>query len=263
LQTATQALIEIAHAHKRRIELAAALTNRSDAPPVGEVDAREPLPAPRVTIAQQEARARGARWLGRWEEVQGRQAAGQSLRQIARDLGMHRRTVRRLLALPQPEATQRAMQPRPGGLTSPTLAPYVPYLQDRWQAGCTNILQLHRERVAQGYTGSRSLLSTALQAWRPSKEERAARQQERRRRRRRVSVRSLCVRPPEQLDAAERAALAALLEQIPEPGVGHGLVQRFRAMLAERDLPGLDAWHHGCTCEWAPHIRESGRRPRE
>ena len=236
LQNATQALIEIAQAHRRRIELSAAVADRTDPQPATEPE--EGVPAPRVSGAHQEAEARRARWLGRWEEVQRRRAAGQSLRRIARDLGMHRRTVRRPLALPELEAAERAAHPRPGGLTSPTLAPFVSYLQDRWQAGCNNILQLYRELAAKGYTGSRSLLYAALQAWRP-KAERTARRQGRRRR---VSVRSLCVRPPDQLDASERAALAALLEQVPELGVGHALVQRFRSLLAERDLPGFDGW---------------------
>lgn len=240
LQNATLALIEIAQTHKRTIELAAAVVDRGADPPARAGD--HPVSPPRRSVADQEAQARRDRWLTRWKDLRQRRTAGQSLRQIARETGLHRKTVRRLLALPEPDATRMAVRPRPSGLVSPTLAPYVPYLQDRWQAGCTNILQLHRELVTQGYPGSRSLLYTALQAWRPPKEERAGRRAERRRQRRRVSVRSLCVRPPEHLDASERAALAALLQQIPNLGVGHALVQPFRALLAERNLPGLEPW---------------------
>jgi transposase len=154
---------------------------------------------------------------------------------------MHRQTVRRLLALPEPVATRKAAAPRPSGLSSPTLHPFVAYLQDRWQAGCSNILQLYRELVAQGYTGSRSLLYTALQAWRPPKAEQAQRQQQRRIRRR-VSVRSLCVRLPDHLDESERAALDALLAQTPDLAAGHALVQRFRALLKDHNLAGLVDW---------------------
>jgi hypothetical protein len=54
-------------------------------------------------------------------------------------------------------------------LTSPTLRPFVDYLQDRWQAGCTNAAQLLRELAAQGYQGSYSLLMqftpTESSAW--------------------------------------------------------------------------------------------------
>ncbi len=69
-----------------------------------------------------------------------------------------------------------------------------------------------------------------------------ARRKERQRQRRQVSVRSLCVRLPQHLDDRERAARDTLLEQIPELGAGYALVQRFRALLAEHNLPGLDGW---------------------
>ena len=59
---------------------------------------------------------------------------------------------------------------------------------------------------------------------------------------RRTSVRWLCLRPPEQLDEAEGAALARVLEQEPELATAHELVQRFRALVRERDLPALGAW---------------------
>lgn len=48
---------------------------------------------------------------------------------------------------------------------SPTLQPFVAYLQGRWQAGCTNVAQLNRELEAQGYRGSYSDDASAL-AWR-------------------------------------------------------------------------------------------------
>ena len=191
--------------------------------------------------AAQEQRDRRVRWLRRWQEVQCRHTAGESLRQIARETGRQRKTVRRLLALPEPAATERAGRPRPGGLMSPTLAPFVPSLQDRWQAGCHNIAQLYRDLVEQGYVGSASLLYTALQAWRPPKEEQAQHQRARRERRR-ASVRSLCVRLPEHLDTVEQAALATLLAQTPDLATGHALVQRFRAVLKEHNLAGLDGW---------------------
>jgi transposase len=238
LQNATSALLEVAQNHKCRLALADATAEQTGQPEDAEPP---PVPAPRVSRAEQEQRERRARWLRRWEEVQRRHAAGESLRQIARETGMHRKTVRRLLALPEPVATRKAAAPRPNGLSSPTLAPYVPYLQDRWQAGCSNILQLYRDLVTQGYTGSRSLLYTALQAWRPPKAEQAERRRARRVSRR-VSVRSLCVRLPDHLDASEREALNTLLDQTPDLASGHALVQRFRALLKEHNLAGLEGW---------------------
>src|SRR5882724_13027613 len=34
------------------------------------------------------------------------------------------------------------------------LAPHLPFLRERWEAGCYNIAQLYRELVARGYTQS-------------------------------------------------------------------------------------------------------------
>lgn len=237
LQNATQALIAITQTHKRRIELAEAATDQADAATATNAAA---APTPRLNQEQQEQQARRARRRARWEEVHRRHAAGQSQRRIARELDLNRLTVRQLLAQPEPVLVRKPAPPRPAGLTSPTLQPFVMDLQDRWQAGCQNIAQLYRDLVALGYAGSRSLLYTALQAWRPSREEREQRRNEQQRRR--VSVRSLCIRLPEHLDASERAALVQLLEQTPDLAAGHALVQRLRTVLKACDLVGLDPW---------------------
>src|SRR3977135_2640055 len=97
--------------------------------------------------------------------------AGQTQRQIARELRIARMTVQRLLNTPRPTmaAPPESCPPepsRPGGLSSPSLLPYLAYLQTRWQAGCSNILQLHREIAELGYLGSRSLMYRALVPWR-------------------------------------------------------------------------------------------------
>jgi hypothetical protein len=131
--------------------------------------------------------------IARWEEVQRRHAVGESLRSIARTMGMNRHTVRRLVAeerLPQ----NHIGHPRPGGLTSPTLEPYVSHLQDRWRAGCHIVAQLYREIALRGYQGSYSLLQQALAAWRPPRPAPKERMHTRQ-----LSIRWLCLRPPEDL----------------------------------------------------------------
>jgi transposase len=184
------------------------------------------------------AAARAAR-RARWEDVRRRRADGQSIQGIARDLGMGRRTVRRLLATPDPPRN-RVLHPRPGGLTSPSLQPYVAYLQDRWQAGGHNISRLYREIAAQGFTKSRSLVAQALLAWRPPRPPGPRRRG--RPRQRRVSVRWLCLRPPAHLDAGERAALDQLLAADAALRTGYDLLQRFRRVIAARDGAALATW---------------------
>lgn len=203
-----------------------------------EVAAREAMVVgakPLSPTKQRQVDRRAAR-VARWEEVQRRRTAGESYRGIAHAMGINRRMVRRLAQTPL--APQRQIRhPRPSGLKSPTLQPYVSYLQDRWQDGCHNIRQLQREIAAQGYTGSYSLLNQALRPWRPPREPPKTRRQ-----RRRMSVRWLCLRPPDQLKDEERAALETLLAEEPELALAHHLLQRFRSLIADRESASLDAW---------------------
>jgi transposase len=124
--------------------------------------------------------------------------------------------------------------------------PYVPYLQDQWQAGCHNAAQLFREIVARGYTGSYSLLHQATRPWRPPRapaEDRRTRAPTGRRRRdRRYLVRHLCLTPPARLTSDERAALDGLLAADPGLAAGHDLLRRFRGLVAARDAGALDGW---------------------
>ena len=180
------------------------------------------------------------RRVGRWETVRARRAAGDSLSQIAADLGMSRMTVRHLLRTPEPPPP--IVMPRPGGLRSPLLQPYLSYLQDRWQAGCANIAQLDREIRVLGYTGSHSLVHQALLPWRPPRPTRGVKQRRGRPRSRRYSVRWLCLCPPEQLDADEHAALDQVLAEDQEVARGYTLLQRFRRLMAERNVAALDDW---------------------
>lgn len=224
LQNASQALEQVLRTRHRRIAITVA-----EVPATVDPDrALSPL--------QQKAQNRRAARIARWEEVQRRHAAGESLRSIARTMGMNRHTVRRLVAEDLPPQNH-IVHPRPGGLTSPTLEPYVSDLQDRWQAGCHNVTQLYREIARRGYQGSYSLLQQALAAWRPPPPPKTERK-----RTRHLSIRWLCLRPPEDLQQDERPVLEQVLAEDEELHTGYQLVQRFRKLIAERDVPALVAW---------------------
>src|SRR5713226_7248598 len=133
---------------------------------------------------------------------------------------------------------------RPGGLSSPSLLPYLAYLQTRWQAGCSNILQLHREIAELGYLGSRSLMYRALVPWRgprppPQADAGSRRRGGRPRRAKRLSLRWLCLRPPHQLDHEEQKALQLALEEDERLAAGYRLLQRFRRLIARRGIRDL------------------------
>jgi transposase len=84
-------------------------------------------------------------------------AEGKPLLQIAKQLKMSRTTVTAYAAaavFPERAATR----PQPSQLD-----PYLAYLQERWQAGCTNASQLWREIHAQGYPGGRRQVARWMQ----------------------------------------------------------------------------------------------------
>jgi transposase len=55
-------------------------------------------------------------------------------------------------------------------------------------------------------------------------------------------LRWLCLRPPDQLKAEEQVALQQALSEDLELATGYMLLQRFRQLVAERDLPALAPW---------------------
>jgi transposase len=84
----------------------------------------------------------------RFAEVKTLQAQGWSQRAVAEQLQMSRGTVRRYWPL---DAYPKR-QPGPQSVSS--VAPYLPYLVQRWQAGEQNRTTLWQALQAQGYTGS-------------------------------------------------------------------------------------------------------------
>ena len=239
VKNASAAMDELLQGRRRQIAVAV-----PDPPP--------PTPSAKPPSARQQRMAdRRAARIARWEEVQRRHQEGEGLRHIARELGISRVTVRRLIDTPIPPRN-RIVHPRPSGLTSPSLQPHVTYLQDRWQEGCSNITQLFREIVEQGYAGSRSLLYTALQTWRGP---RSPPVQRRRQKSWRFSVRWLCLRPPDQLKPEEQTALQHILKEDADLAAGYRLLQRFRDVVAKRDVAALDPWLRDAqTSTLAPFI---------
>ena len=234
VHNASAALIEVLQRYRRRLDLPAPDFPAPDhQPPVASAVSDQGYPLSPAKQRQADARSRR---VARWERVRTLHAAGVSGRRIAEEVGVNRKTVQRLIAAGDPPHNQRE-RPRPGGLTSPTLQPFVEYLQDRWQQGCTNASRLFREIQAQGYGGSQTLLIQAVQAWRPPRPTHPVR-----RTLRRVGVRGLCLRLPESLSPEEQVVLQQFLTDEPEVGTGYELLQRFRAVVHDRNLGRLETW---------------------
>ncbi len=244
VQNASNALYEMLRG--RRLDLGE--MESSEVAPVGTLPAsalgveRAEAPPPELPLSRlkRELAERQLARTARWEKVQALTKAGASAASIAREVGVSARTVRRLRARPDP-ARKRRENTRPVGLRSPMLQPYLTYLQDRWQAGCTNMARLFREIVARGYPGSQSLVRSALRAWRPPRPPKSERQKLMRLTSHR-SLRWLCLRPPDQLKSDERVVLDRLLAQDAKLALGHKLLQDFRSVIASRDIDKLDVW---------------------
>ena len=143
---ASAALDEVLRSRRRRVEYVVVATE----PNVDVAERPAVSPPTPISRARQYALEVRARRAARWEAVHERCAAGHAQRQIARELGIARMTVQRLLNTPLPSIADlpESYPPEPsppGSLSSPSLLPHLAYLRTRWQAGCTNILQLHRE----------------------------------------------------------------------------------------------------------------------
>jgi transposase len=75
------------------------------------------------------------------------------LRQIARLIGVERKTIRRWLRTGHPPTWRKPPRPR-------MLDHFSDYLEQRWADGCRNAAQLWREMVARGFPGRPSIVRT-------------------------------------------------------------------------------------------------------
>jgi transposase len=131
------------------------------------------------------------------------------------------------------------------------LAPYLPYLRERWASGAHNGLQLFREITDRGYTGSRALLGRLIAQWRtalppkprpgkPRKPRLVARTGQRRLSSRSASF--LMIVSPEKLTAKQQQQVESICQASAELHTIYLLSQEFVAMLKERRPEALDAW---------------------
>ena len=97
------------------------------------------------------------------KEIYELKGGGHGVREIARELGISRNTVRRYLKSPE------AMRSRPRPPRGSKLDAYVGHIDRRMSEGLDNCVVLHREVCALGYRGS---YSTVVQYVRPRRRQR-------------------------------------------------------------------------------------------
>ncbi|GGT56361.1 transposase [Streptomyces atratus] len=159
-------------------------------------------------------------------------AAGHSRRSIGRRLHMTHRTVKRLADAAAPEDLfQGQWQNRPTVLDE-----YKPYLDDRWNQGCTSAWALWEEIVPFGYKGSYQRVRAYLREKRLSPGTASARPPTPR------TVSGWILRHPESLTESEQMRLKAVLAHCPELNALTGHVRSFARMLTEREGERLPEW---------------------
>jgi transposase len=123
------------------------------------------------------------------------------------------------------------------------LDPYQPYLFQRWESGCHNMVRLHQELVARGYKGSYASVRDHLVRRLPEGKKNAAKGNE-------LSpappssrqATFLFLHQPEKLTPDEQAVLLTLRQTHPEVDRTYDLVQQFAQMLRTRTGEHLDGW---------------------
>jgi transposase len=176
----------------------------------------------------------------RYEQMRTLRDAGFTVLDIAQLVGATRRTVYRYLALGGPPERQR-----PPRSARRVLAPYEPYLIQRWVEGCRNRARLFREIRLQGYQHSARTVSLFLKRL---TDEQPLVPTAGPPRQTMVSVPSarhvacLLVWRKERLPEEERAYLQRLCDHEPTIARAYELAQEFVIMARERTGHRFDAW---------------------
>jgi transposase len=215
-------------------------------PPDGTGAVPVPPPSP-PSRAQTLAHQRRAQRLALYQQIWTLHRQGWPGHVIATQLGIGKNTVFRYLRTPTfPERKPRSDRGRS------LLTPYIPYLLERWNAGCRDALRLFRALQQRGYAGSYVTVARYAQRMRQ------AQSQTPRQRRprhplplvtapphRALTPRRatwLVLRRPEQRTPEEEHLLAQLTAQDAELADAITLAQDFAQLVRQRQPAQLDLW---------------------
>lgn len=198
------------------------------APPEESEDtsAVEPLPASPASESPL-ARPPNPRKQALWEAVWIRHRHGESMRAIARVLGLSRITVKRYLQSASPPVYPAHIARRT------QLSPYLPYLRQRWREGCHNARLLYGELVQRGYLGGETQVKALVRPWRQSAHPPAHRS---------VFHAGIFLRPAARLTPEELEDRDRWLAPHPPLAKGYALKERFLDLMQRRDVGALEAW---------------------
>jgi len=182
----------------------------------------------------------------RYDLVQGLKAQGKGIKPIRRETGLAKGTVRRFYyAETVDELLAKVKDGRPSILDE-----HKPYLHQRWNEGCTNVIQLHAELKERGYTGGYGTIRDYVLPFReagaappavpgPPKARDLAR---------------WITADPDHLDDDEKAELARARERCPDLDALAGHVTEFAKMLTGLHGDRLDGWIAAVEADDQPEL---------
>ena len=202
--------------------------------------------AGQATTAHAENRARVVRARQRYEQVQALKAEGKNVATITRELRLAPGTARRYYrAASVDEVVAGTLTGWPSKLDD-----HKPYLHQRWNSGCTNIGQLHREITAQGYRGSYGTVYAYLRPFKGLAAPPAVPAPPKVR-----HITSWILRDPATLDDDEQASLDAVRAHCPHLDDLASHVTEFAKILTGRRGEQLDAWIAQASAGDQPDLR--------
>ncbi len=179
---------------------------------------------------------------------------------IARQLGVSRRTVYSYLTMTEPLARTRIHRQY-----KPLIEPDKEYLTKRWNEGCRNAQQVHRELKEQGYTGSDQPIVRYFARFRTGKDARKFKQAD-------PETATPVKAPPRRTPTASQVAhwisfkeeqrldwqqkyLTQLCEADPQIREAYELIEDFTTMLRKRQGERLDAWLQKAEAQGIAELR--------
>jgi transposase len=200
--------------------------------------------AGQATAAHAGNRARVVRARQRYEQVQKLKAEGKRIAAITRELRLAPGTARRYFhAQSAGELVAASLAGWPSMLDD-----YKPHLHQRWNEGCTNIGQLHREVKALGFRGSYATVYAYLAPFKGKAAPAVPGPPKVRR------ITSWIRRRPGNLDADEQLKLNQVRAACPHLDALRGHVEEFAKMLTGRHGERLGTWIAAVRADDLPHL---------
>jgi transposase len=206
-----------------------------------------PIERPVTVNCYGDERALIARFQERFARVQELRAQGLSLNAISRELGLCFRTVQRTAY-----ATSVDDLMAPSLARASKLDPFKPYLTERWNGGCTDAAQLHRELQARGWTGSLRAVQGYLRPLRPLVGQKVSTASAAAPKPRRVT--GWIMSHPDRLATDNQASLETILGRCPELAAATEQVRAFATMMNNLHGHLLDGWITATAALDAPHL---------